>query len=142
MFDVHAGDVVGEEHDLVAVEFFGVLLWEGGAFDLLHDAGDEVTGAGEGVEDVDAGVGKGFAELCVEDFLDTADHEVDDGLRGVDDAVGVGLFGVEALKELLVDGVEEVLFLGVAGLGLGGLLDGGVEAVERFEELVAGEGRD
>jgi hypothetical protein len=43
--------------------------------------------------------------------------------------VGVCLFGVEALKELLVDGVEEVLLFGVAGLGLGGLFDGGVEAV-------------
>ena len=106
---------------------------------MLHDAGDEVAGAGEGVEDVDTGVGEGLAELLLEDFLDGADHEVDDGLRGVDDAVGVGLFGVEALEELLVDGVEEVLLFGVAGLGLGGLFDGGVEAVERLEELVAGE---
>ena len=77
---------------------------------------------------MDAGVGEGFAELGVEDFLDAADHEVDDGLRGIDDAVGVGLLGVEALEELLVDGVEEVLLFGVAGLGLGGLFDGGVEA--------------
>jgi hypothetical protein len=38
-----------------------------------------------------------------------ADHEVDDGLRSVDDAVGVGELGAEALEELLVDGVEEVL---------------------------------
>ena len=54
--------------------------------------------------------------------------------------MGVGLLGVEALEELLVDGVEEVLLFGVAGLlGLGGLFDGGVEAVEGLEELVAGE---
>ena len=129
MLDIHARYVVRQKHDFVAVEFLLILIFEGGAFDLLHDAGDEVAGSGEGVEDVDAGVGEGFAELGVEDFLDAADHEVDDGLRGVDDAVGVCLFGVEALKELLVDGVEEVLLFGVAGLGLGGFFDGGVEAV-------------
>jgi hypothetical protein len=117
VFDVHAGDVVGKEHDLVAVEFFGVLLRQGGAFDLLHDAGDEVAGAGEGVEDVDPGVGEGFAELLLEDFFDAADHEVHDGLRGVDDAVGVGLFGVEALKELLIDSIQKLLLLGIS-LGL------------------------
>ena len=132
MLDIHARYEVRQKHDFVAVEFLLILIFEGGAFDLLHDAGDEVAGSGEGVEDVDAGVGEGFAELLLEDFFDAADHEVDDGLRGVDDAVGVGLLGVEALEELLVGGVEEVLFFGVAGLGLGGLLDGGVEAVERF----------
>ena len=139
MFNVHAGDVIGEEHDFVAVEFFGILLREGGALDLLHDAGDEVAGAGEGVEDVDALVREGLAELLLEDLVDGADHEVDDGLRSVDDAVGVGLLGVEALEELLVDGVEEVLLFGVAGLRLGGLFNCRVEAVEGLEEFVAGE---
>ncbi len=38
-----------------------------------------------------------------------ADHEVDGGPRGVADAVGVDLLGVEALEELFVYGVEEVL---------------------------------
>ena len=28
VFDVHAGDVIGEQHYFVAVEFFGVLLRE------------------------------------------------------------------------------------------------------------------
>ena len=52
VFDVHAGYVVGQQHDLVAVEFVGVLVGQAGGLDLLHDAGDEVAGAGEGVEDV------------------------------------------------------------------------------------------
>jgi hypothetical protein len=38
------------------------------------------------VEDEDAFVGEGLAELRFEDFFYAADHEVDDGLRGVDDA--------------------------------------------------------
>ena len=129
MLDVHTGDVVREERDLVAMKFFGVLLRQRRAFDFLHDASDEVAGSGEGVKDVYVFVGKGLAELLLKDLFDGADHEVDDGLRGVDDAVGVGLFGVEALEELLVDGVEEVLLFRVALLGLGGPLDGGVEAV-------------
>ena len=53
---------------------------------------------------------------------------------GVDDAHRVGLFGVEALEELFVDSIEEVLLFCVAGLGLGGPFDGGVEAVEGLEE--------
>lgn len=96
----------------------------------------------KGIEDVDAGVGEGFAELLLKDFFDAADHEVDNRLRGVNDAVGVSLLDVEALEELLVDGVEEVLFFGVALLGLGGALDGGVEAVEGLEELVAEKWRE
>lgn len=98
MFDIHAGDVVGERHDLVAVELFRVLLGQGGAFDLLHDAGDEVAGSGEGVEYMDAGVGERLAELLLEDFVDAAGHKVDDGLRGVDDAVGVGAFSEERVE--------------------------------------------
>jgi hypothetical protein len=45
----------------------------------------------------------------------------------------------EALEELLADGVEEVLFLGITLLRLGGLSDGCIEAVEELEELVAGD---
>ena len=58
--------------------------------------------------------------------------------------MGVSLIAVEGLEELLVDGVEEVLFFRIAGLRDGGGFDGGVEAVERLEEGVAGEvlGRD
>ena len=110
MLDVHAGDVVGQQHDFVAVEFVGVFVRQGGALDLLHDAGDEVAGAGERVKDVHALVGEAFSELLLQDFFDGADHEIDDGLRRVDDAHGVGLLGVEALEELFVDGVEKCCF--------------------------------
>ena len=142
VLDVHAGDVVGQEHDFVAVEFVFVLVGEGrfaGFADLADGAGDEVSGADEGVEDVDAFVGEGFAELLFQNVIDAADHEIDDGLRGVDDAVGVGLFGRESLKEALIDGVEEGLLFAVVVLVVGGVLDGLVEAVELAEKLVAAE---
>src|SRR6185437_952765 len=44
-----------------------------------------------------------------------------------------------ALEEALVDGVEEVLFVGELGHGAGGVFDGDVEAVEGFEEIAAVE---
>ena len=130
MLDVHAGDVVGQQHDLVAVQFLLVFLRKAAGFDLAHDAGDEVAGADEGVEDVNVFVAEAAAELRFQNLLDAADHEIDDGLGRVDDAVGVGLLAVEALKEALVDRVEEFLLFGVV-LDRGGcLLDGLVEGVE------------
>ena len=46
----------------------------------------------------------------------------------------------EALKELLVDGVEEVLFLREVLAERGSVLDSSIERVQRFEKLVATEG--
>ena len=45
----------------------------------------------------------------------------------------------EALEKLLVNSVEEVLLLGVFGDGVGGRLDGRIEAVKVSQELVAAE---
>lgn len=80
----------------------------------MHDASDEVTRAGERIEDVNALIRKAFAELLLKNLLNAANHEVDDGLRRVDDSMRVCLFGVKALEELLINSVEKVLFLGVA----------------------------
>ena len=89
---------------------------------------------------MDALVGQRTAELPLQDRGHAAHHEVDDRLRRVDDAVCVGDFDGEALEELLVDGVEKVLLVRkVADCG-GGALDGGVEAVQFAEKLVAAEG--
>ena len=107
---------------------------------LAHDAHDEVAGADEGVEDVDALVGQGAAELRLQHVLHRAHHEIDDGLRGVDDAVGVGHLDGKALEELLVDGVEEALLLGEVVDGGGGGFDGAVEAVQLLQEVVPAEG--
>ena len=43
-----------------------------------------------------------------------------------------------ALEEPLVDRVEEVLLLAEIGQRVGGVLDGAVEAVERFQEARRG----
>jgi len=73
-------------------------------------------------------------------LLQAREHEIDDLLRGIDDAGGVGALDGEALEKLLVNGVEALLLFGEVRDGVGGGLDGDVEAVEFLEELVAGEG--
>ena len=39
-------------------------------------------------------------------------HEIDNGLRCIDDTMRIGNLDRKALEKLLIDGVEEVLFLG------------------------------
>ena len=90
VLDVDGGDVVGEEDDLVGVELLGVFAVEVVVADeaevLLEEACDEGAGAGEGVEDVDAFVGKTFAEVFAEGAVGGAEDEVDDLDGGEDDA--------------------------------------------------------
>ena len=140
VLDVHGGDVVGQQHHFVAVQFVPVLVRQPRLGHAAHEVDDEVAGADKGIEDVDAGIAEGAAELGLQQLLHARDHEIDDRLRGVDDAVGVRHLDGEALEEVLIDGVEEVLLLGEVRDGGGGGLDGDVEAVELLEELVAAEG--
>ena len=88
---------------------------------------------------MDPWIAEPAAELGLQHLLHAREHEIDDLLRRIDDAERVGALDGEALEELLVDGVEEFLLLGEIRDGVGGVLDGDVEAVELLEELVAGE---
>ena len=55
VLDVHAGDVVGQQHDFVGVQFVGDTCAAGRVLGIApHQVDDEVAGADEGVEDVDA----------------------------------------------------------------------------------------
>ena len=71
-----------------------------------------------------------------------ADDEVHDLVGGVDDAESVRGGGVVGLVEVFVDGLEELLLLGVLGDFVGGAADGpvvGSEAVNGLASHVAGE---
>ena len=103
----------------------------------MHDADDEVAGADERVDDVDTGIGERTVELRPEDMLDAFHHEIDDRLWCVDDAVRVCDFDREALKELLVDGVEESLFLREVRDRRSGSLDCGVERFQKTQKFRA-----
>ena len=70
------------------------------------------------------------------DVRDTFHHEIDDRLWCVDDAVCICYILGEPLKELLVEGVEEVLFLGEVFAERRRLFNGDVESVQRSKKLV------
>ena len=89
----------------------GELVRQGAARDFAHQVHDEVARADERIEDVDALGAERLAEFLFQNLRDARDHEAHDRLRRVDDAVRVGHLDAEALEELLVDGVEELLLL-------------------------------
>ena len=64
-FDVDGSDVVGEEQNLARVDLVSVFALEIGGVDVtrLEEARDERAGARERVEDVDAFVLEGDAEV-------------------------------------------------------------------------------
>ena len=140
VFDVEGGDVVGQQHDFVAEEVVRIFVRERAAGDAAQDVDDEVAGADAGVKYLHAGRRERGAKFALQDLFHAGTHEIHDLLRRVDDAVRIGLFDGEALEETFVDGVEEVLFLCPAVEIAGGVFDGDVEAVQRFEKFVAVEG--
>ena len=135
VLDVHAGDVVGQQHDFVAEELVGVLVRQLllGISRMTRTMKLPVPTNGSRMHAV--GCSRRLAKLLLAECLHRSDHEVHDGLRRIDDAVGVGHLDAEALEELLVDGVQEALLLGEVVDGGGGGLDGAVEAVERLQEF-------
>ena len=111
ILDVDGGDVVGEEDNLVGVEFLGVLAEEVIIADeaevLLEEAGDEGARAGEGVEDVDALVGEAFAEVFAQGAVGGAEDEVD-GLDGGEDDAELFDGGFEGRgEEGVVEGADD-----------------------------------
>ena len=71
--------------------------------------------------------------------LNTSHHEIDNRLRCVDDSVCIGNLYRKALKKLLVDRVEETLFLGEVVDGRSGAFDCYIERVKATQEILATE---
>ncbi|MCY1384339.1 hypothetical protein D9M69_725830 [compost metagenome] len=67
-FDIDGSNVVGKQYQLVGMDFVLVLVRQLFRFDQarLDQAGDEGTGAREGVDDVDALAAQGLAELLLQ----------------------------------------------------------------------------
>ena len=57
MLNVHGGDVVRQQHHLVAVKLVGILVRQSGLLHLPHDPHDEAACSHERVDNVDALVG-------------------------------------------------------------------------------------
>ena len=99
VLDVHRGDVVGQEHQFIAVQLLAILVRQRGLGDQPHQIHDEIARAGEGVEDMYVLVRKRSLELGLKHVFHAGDHEVRKRLRGVHDAVRVGNLDAEALEE-------------------------------------------
>ena len=139
MLDVHRSDIIRQEHYFVAVEFVTKLVRQRARRNVPHEVDDEITGAGERIEDVNVFIGQRFSEFLFQDVLDTGDHEIDERLRRVNDAVRVGDLDAESLEEPFIDGVEERLFLGEIGDGGGGIFDCAIEMFHALAEIVPAE---
>ena len=82
------------------------------------------------------------AEVLLQQVVRAPDYEVDHLVGRVDDAEPVGGGRVVGLVEVLVDGLQEALLLGVVGDVVGGPADGAVvrpEPVYGLPPHVAGE---
>ena len=102
--DVDRCDVVGEQHDLVGVDFVGIFVRQFLGLDQpgLKQARDEGAGAREGVEDVNALAAERLAELGLENFVHRVDDEIHHLDRGVDDAQPLGHAGEGVAEEFVV----------------------------------------
>lgn len=130
--DVDGGDVVGEEDDLVRVDFGAVFRREAVGRDEagLEETRDEGAGAGEGVEDMDAVVGQGSAELLLQQVVDGVDDKIDDFDRGVNDAEALGHLREGVAEEFVVEFDDNLLFAGGVVDAVGAHAHGGVELFE------------
>ena len=124
------------------MDFVAVLVLQAVQGQVVDEAGDEGAGAGGRVEDLHIVIGQRAAEVLLEQVVRAADDEVHHLVGGIDHAQAVGGGGVVGLVEVLIDGLEELLLLGVVGDLVGGAADGSVvnaEAVDGLASGVAGE---
>ena len=140
VLNVHRGDVVRQQHYLIAMQFTLILLVQRDAGDVLHQANDKIAGANEGIDDMHTGIGERLAEVGFQDVLNAVHHEIDDRLRGIDDTVSIRILGGEVLEKALVKRVEEILLLGEIGERPRGVFHRFVETIETFEELIPIQG--
>lgn len=88
---------------------------------------------------MDALVTKRAAKFRLQNLLHTVEYKIDNLLWRIDDPEGVCPLNSEALEELFIDSVEELLLLRELGNSVSGILYGEVEAIELLEEIVTGE---
>src|ERR1035437_1959975 len=66
VFDIHAGDVIWQQHDLVAVQLFLVLVLQAAGFDLFHHPRDEIPRSYKWVQDMNFLVAQAAAKLSLQ----------------------------------------------------------------------------
>ena len=115
VLDVQVGDVVGQDGHFVSVDFVEVLVLQPVGGKVVDQVGDEGAGPGGRVQDLHVVIGQGLAEVLLQQVVSSADDEVHHLVGGVDHPQPVGGCRIVGGVEVLVDGLEELLLLGVVG---------------------------
>ncbi len=110
-FDVDGGDVVGEQHDLVGVNFVLVFVRQllGRDQAALQESRDERASADEGVQNVDAFRTERDAELFLKNVVDAVKDEVHHFDGRVDDPQAFGHSRKGVAEELVVEFHDDLL---------------------------------
>ena len=82
---------------------------------VVDQVGDEGASPGGRVQDLHVVVGQGLAEVLLQQVVCATDDEVHHLVGGVDHAQPVRRRRIVGGVEVLVDGLEELLLLGVVG---------------------------
>src|ERR1035438_10475439 len=77
--------------------------------------------------------------MCFQDLHHAGAHEVYNRLRCIHDTVGIGQARRITLKELLVNGVQEVLFVAEIRKCARGVLDGDIKTVKALQVIGSAE---
>ena len=111
LLDVHCGDVVGEQDNLVGVKLVAELVFTVLRTDeaRAEQSRDEGPGPGEGVQDVDTFIAERCTERGVEHPLHSVDHVVHDLNGRVDNAELVGGDTECSSEELVVELFDDLL---------------------------------
>ncbi|QLH13790.1 Fic family protein [Paracoccus pantotrophus] len=130
--DVDRGDVIGQQQDLIGVQFIAEFVLQLVGLDQarLQQARDEGAGAGEGGDDMDALGAEGLAELILQHVIDGADAEIDDLDGGVSNAQPVSGALEGHAEEVVAKLADQVLLGGGIGDALGLQPDRAVEFTE------------
>ena len=88
LLDVDGGDVVGQQHQLVGVQFLAVLPLQVRVAEQrrLQQAHQKDAGAGEGIQNMDAWIAQAPAELGAQGMVGARQNEIDHLHRRIDDA--------------------------------------------------------
>ena len=108
--------------------------------DVLHESDDKVPRPNKRIDDVNPRIRQRPVKFSFQDVFNTFHHEINNRLRRIDDAVRVGDLHRKTLKKLLIDSIEEVLFLGEVFAERGSVLNSRIERVQRFKKFVSTKG--
>ena len=132
LLDVDGGDVVGQQHQLVGVQFRAVFPFQVRIADQsrLQQAHQKDAGAAERVQYMDALVAQALAERLAQRMVGARQNEIHHLHRRIDDAQAVCVLLQRGGEELLIELHQHPLAGGAVVQPLGATADALVEALQ------------